>query len=229
MSEKILIIDTATENCSAALVIDGNVTSLCEEAPREHSQKILPFVKQLLDDAGVVLEDLDAIGFGRGPGSFTGIRIGTSMMQGMALGAELPVLPISNLAAMAQGAMDNGAKTVIAAIDARMGEVYVGRYENVDGLATLIEQELVIAPDAVMALPLIQGEDLTAVGTGFETYPELLDNGRLNLDGQCRLPSAKMMVPLALSLFSKGFAQPLESVEPVYLRDNVAWKKAPGK
>lgn len=229
MSEKILIIDTATENCSAALVLGDRVIDLCEEAPREHSQKILPFVEQLLAEGGVTLVELDAIGFGRGPGSFTGIRIGTAMMQGLALGAELPVLPISNLAAMAQGAIDAGASAVIAAIDARMGEVYVGRYESRDGLATLVGQELVIAPDELLALELMQGEALVAVGTGFETYPELLDDGRLTVSGDHRLPSAKMMVPLALELYRNGGALPLEQVEPVYLRDNVAWKKMPGK
>ncbi|SDJ55026.1 tRNA threonylcarbamoyladenosine biosynthesis protein TsaB [Ferrimonas sediminum] len=229
MSAKILIIDTATENCSAALILGDTVTALCEEAPREHSQKILPFVKQLLEDAGLALNQLDAIGFGRGPGSFTGIRIGTSMMQGLALGAELPVLPISNLAAMAQGAIDAGATSVIAAIDARMGEVYAARYDAEQGLAVLQGQEMVIAPEQLLELELMQGEGLVAVGTGFEAYPQLLDNGRLQVAGDCRLPSAKMMVPLVLDQFKQGLAQPLEQVEPVYLRDNVAWKKMPGK
>ncbi|GAA4899076.1 tRNA (adenosine(37)-N6)-threonylcarbamoyltransferase complex dimerization subunit type 1 TsaB [Ferrimonas pelagia] len=228
MSEKILLVDTATENCSAALFVDGKVTAEATEAPREHSQRILPMIDGLLADAGLKLNDLDAIAFGQGPGSFTGIRIGISMVQGLALGADLPVLPISNLATMAQGAIDQGATEVIAAIDARMGEVYFGHYVAEQGVAVLKGEEQVIAPDALLAQWQL-GDEVVAVGTGFETYPQLADDARILINTDCRLPTAEMMVPLALPLWRDGQAQAIEAVEPVYLRNTVAWKKLPGR
>ncbi|SHG80998.1 tRNA (adenosine(37)-N6)-threonylcarbamoyltransferase complex dimerization subunit type 1 TsaB [Ferrimonas marina] len=229
MSNTILIIDTATENCSAALHHEGKTYAQVEEAPREHSQKILPMVDDLLAQAGLTLNQVSAIGFGRGPGSFTGIRIGTAMMQGLSLGADLPVLPISNLAAMAQGAIDLGAKEVMAAIDARMGEVYLGHFVAKDGLATLVGEERVLKPQDAMAQWQLQGDAVVAVGTGFETYPELLADERLEFDARCRLPTAQMMLPLAQAMWQAGEALPLEQVEPVYLRNEVAWKKLPGR
>jgi len=225
---KILIIDTATENCSAALYMDGQISDQEQESPREHSQRLLPMVDGLLAEAGITLADLDAIGFGRGPGSFTGIRIGTSMMQGLALGAELPVLPISNLAAMAQAAIAEGATEVVAAIDARMGEVYFGQYRAENGLAVLVGEELVIGPDDLLAQWQL-GDAVVAVGTGFETYPQLAEDARITVASHLRLPSAKLMIPLAVDAFNRGEAMPVDEVEPVYLRNNVAWKKLPGR
>ena len=135
MSEKILIIDTSTEACSAALSINGQVTSLFEIAPRIHTKLILPMIDQVLKQKNVTVNQLTAIAWGRGPGSFTGVRIGSGIMQGLALGSDKPVLPISTLAAMAQQAIEQAnAEYVMAAIDARMGEVYWGLYQNVEGL-----------------------------------------------------------------------------------------------
>ncbi|MBY5991410.1 tRNA (adenosine(37)-N6)-threonylcarbamoyltransferase complex dimerization subunit type 1 TsaB [Ferrimonas balearica] len=228
MSEKILIIDTATENCSAALYLDGQVWDREQESPREHSQRLLPMVDELLAEAGITLAQLDAIAFGRGPGSFTGIRIGTSLMQGLALGADKPVLPLSNLAAMAQAAISEGASEVVAAIDARMGEVYFGQFRAEQGLAVAVGEEQVIAPEALLDQWQL-GESVVAVGTGFETYPELAEDPRITLASHLRLPSAKLMIPLALDQYRQGHAKPVDEVEPVYLRNNVAWKKLPGR
>ncbi|MBY6185307.1 tRNA (adenosine(37)-N6)-threonylcarbamoyltransferase complex dimerization subunit type 1 TsaB [Marinobacter hydrocarbonoclasticus] len=225
---KILIIDTATENCSAALYLDGQISEQEQESPREHSQRLLPMVDALMADAGLTLSELDAIAFGRGPGSFTGIRIGTAMMQGLALGADLPVLPISNLAAMAQGAIDQGATEVVAAIDARMAEVYFGHYRAENGLAVLVGEEQVIAPEQLKAQWQL-GDNVVAVGTGFETYPELAEGEHITIASHLRLPSAKLMIPLAIDAFKQGKAMPVDDVEPVYLRNNVAWKKTPGR
>lgn len=102
MSAKILAVDTATENCSVALIVDGKVYSRRAVAPREHTIKILPFVDEVLKEAGVRLQDLDALAFGQGPGSFTGVRIGIGIAQGLAFGADLPMVGISTLEAMAQ-------------------------------------------------------------------------------------------------------------------------------
>ncbi|HEB5077907.1 TPA: tRNA (adenosine(37)-N6)-threonylcarbamoyltransferase complex dimerization subunit type 1 TsaB, partial [Aeromonas hydrophila subsp. hydrophila] len=116
---KILAVDTATEACSAALLVGEQVFSRWEEAPRDHTRKILPMVQAVLDDAGITLDELDAIAFGRGPGSFTGVRIGIGVAQGLAFGAGVPLIGISTLAAMAQGAHRlDGAEQVLTAIDA---------------------------------------------------------------------------------------------------------------
>lgn len=127
MSTRILAIDTATEACSVALYNQGETLAHFELCAREHTQRILPLVQQILAEAGLSLKQLDALAFGRGPGSFTGVRIGIGIAQGLSLGAELPLLPVSTLQTMAQGAYrQTGADRVLAAIDARMGEVYWG-------------------------------------------------------------------------------------------------------
>ena len=133
---RILAIDTATEACSVALWNDGTTFAHFELCPREHTQRILPLVRAALADAEVKLTDLDALAFGRGPGSFTGVRIGIGIAQGLALGAELPMIGVSTLATMAQGAWrKTGATRVLAAIDARMGEVYWAEYQrDADGV-----------------------------------------------------------------------------------------------
>lgn len=133
MSTRILAIDTATEACSVALWNNGEKHALFEICPREHTQRILPMVQQVLAESGVTLNQLDALAFGRGPGSFTGVRIGIGIAQGLAMGAELPMIGVSTLATMAQGAFRvTGATQVLAAIDARMGEVYWGQYQRQD-------------------------------------------------------------------------------------------------
>ncbi len=135
MSTRILAIDTATEACSVALWNNGEVQALFELCPREHTQRILPMVQQILASSGLSLQQLDALAFGRGPGSFTGVRIGIGIGQGLALGANLPMIGVSTLQTMAQGAFRlTGATRVLAAIDARMGEVYWGEFErNAEG------------------------------------------------------------------------------------------------
>ncbi len=128
---RILAIDTATEACSAALWNDGTLSAHFEICPREHTQRILPLVQEVLTESGTTLSELDALAFGRGPGSFTGVRIGIGIAQGLALGAELPMIGVSTLATMAQGAWrKTGATRVLAAIDARMGEVYWAEYQR---------------------------------------------------------------------------------------------------
>ncbi|HDP89812.1 MAG TPA: tRNA (adenosine(37)-N6)-threonylcarbamoyltransferase complex dimerization subunit type 1 TsaB, partial [Thioalkalivibrio sp.] len=148
---KILAIDTATDACSAALFLDGEVTSRFELAPRRHTELILPMVGSLLEEAGLAVTDLDAVAFGRGPGAFTGLRIAAGVAQGLALGADLPVIPVSTLATMAQQVMDEaGAEAVAAALDARMGEVYWGCYRrDAEGVAEPVGPETVCAPQAV--------------------------------------------------------------------------------
>ncbi|BDM64821.1 tRNA (adenosine(37)-N6)-threonylcarbamoyltransferase complex dimerization subunit type 1 TsaB [Shewanella sp. NFH-SH190041] len=225
----ILALDTCTEACSAALTHQGHIYSAFDEVPREHSQRLLPMVDSLLQQAGIRLTDLDAIAYGRGPGSFTGIRICTSMTQGLALGADKPVVGISTLAAMAQSAISRGATQVLAAIDARMGEVYWGQFIAHDGQAQLIGSEAVSAPQTV-ALALDASQPIVACGTGFAAYPELLSlAGGLQLDDAARLPDARFMLPLAITARAAGACTTVDDLQPVYLRDTVAWKKLPGR
>lgn len=228
---KILAVDTATEACSAALLVGDTLFSRWEEAPRDHTRKILPMVQAVLEDAGITLSDLDAIAFGRGPGSFTGVRIGISVAQGLAFGAGVPLIGISTLAAMAQGAYRlDGAEQVLTAIDARMNEVYFGRYELIDGRMQLVGDEVVSDPAALVDARGKQAGPVTCVGTGFETYGETLSAIADELAvSQVRFPAAEDMLPLARAAWLAGEAVPVEQATPVYLRDKVTWKKLPGR
>ncbi|WP_349917662.1 tRNA (adenosine(37)-N6)-threonylcarbamoyltransferase complex dimerization subunit type 1 TsaB [Aeromonas veronii] len=232
---KILAVDTATEACSAALLVGDKVFSRWEEAPRDHTRKILPMVQAVLEEAGLSLDQLDAIAFGRGPGSFTGVRIGISVAQGLAFGAGVPLIGISTLAAMAQGVHRlEGADKVLSAIDARMNEVYFGRFD-------LQEDCMVLVGDEVVSEPLALAGELTAngalagnwfaVGTGFETYGEALGTlAQTQVSSQqVRFPAALDMLPLARRAWLEGEAVPVEQATPVYLRDKVTWKKLPGR
>ena len=200
----ILALDTCTESCSAALTINGQVYSRIADAPREHSQRLLPMIDEVLAEAKVTLADVDLIAYGRGPGSFTGIRICTSMTQGLALGLDLPVIGISTLAAMAQIAItEQGATQVVACIDARMNEVYWGQFVAKDGVANLVGIEQVTAPEMV-TLELSSDETIYICGTGFEAYPQLTELSTNLVDcPSAKFPDAKAM----LSLAQYGYAQ----------------------
>ncbi|WP_312119388.1 tRNA (adenosine(37)-N6)-threonylcarbamoyltransferase complex dimerization subunit type 1 TsaB [Kosakonia cowanii] len=229
---RILAIDTATEACSVALWNDGTTFAHFELCPREHTQRILPLVRAALADADVKLTDLDALAFGRGPGSFTGVRIGIGIAQGLALGADLPMIGVSTLATMAQGAWrKTGATRVLAAIDARMGEVYWAEYQrDADGVWHGEETEAVLKPEAVSErLQQLDGS-WAMVGTGWGAWPELAANSPLTLtDGEMLLPTAEDMLPIARQLFAAQKWVAVEQAEPVYLRNEVAWKKLPGR
>ncbi|WP_032642332.1 tRNA (adenosine(37)-N6)-threonylcarbamoyltransferase complex dimerization subunit type 1 TsaB [Enterobacter sp. EGD-HP1] len=229
---RILAIDTATEACSVALLNNDAVTAHFEECPREHTQRILPLVKEILTRSNTSLTDLDTLAFGRGPGSFTGVRIGIGIAQGLALGAELPMIGVSTLATMAQGAWRmTGATRVLAAIDARMGEVYWAEYtRDEQGVWHGEETEAVLKPEAVTErLQQLSGEWAT-VGTGWPAWPDMASGTGVTLvDGNMLLPAAEDMLPIACQLFAAGKTVAVEHAEPVYLRNTVAWKKLPGR
>lgn len=230
---RILAIDTATEACSAALWNTGEICAHFELCPREHTQRILPVVQDILSQSGATLAELDALAFGRGPGSFTGVRIGIGIAQGLALGAELPMIGVSTLATMAQGAFrKSGATRVLAAIDARMGEVYWAEYvRDEQGIWHGEESEAVLKPEAVKErLMQLSGEWVT-VGTGWPAWPELAaDATHLTItDGEVLLPAAEDMLPIAVYLLEQGKTVAVEQAEPKYLRNEVAWKKLPGR
>lgn len=220
----LLALDTATEACSVALLHDGEVTSHYEVIPRMHAQKLLPMIKQLLADSGVALSALDAIAFGRGPGAFTGVRIAIGVVQGLAFALERPVVPVSNLAALAQGALrEHGVQQVAAGIDARMDEVYWGCYQAHAGEMCLQGSEAVLPPERV-ALPAGSGGDWFGAGTGW-CYAERLAVSASSSD-PAALPNALDILSLARFAWARGEAVAAEQAHPVYLRDNVATPKA---
>lgn len=242
----ILAVDTATESCSAALLYQGKITAQSTEAPRAHTEKILPMVDLLLKDAGITLNDVNAIAFGEGPGSFTGIRVGVSVAQGLGFGANIPLVPVSNLMTLAQGAFRVHKQTnIVAAIDARMSEIYVASFtfDKENGFWHYLVDPKVQTPDDWIEtfssyIQLNQVNDIFGIaGTGFETYPHLNENASLksafnqHLAGNnlFRLPLAEDMIPLAYYLYQNNkIVDPIDA-EPVYLRNEVTWQKLPGK
>lgn len=221
-SLKILALETSTEACSAALLLDGDIQERFEIAPRGHGDLILQMAEELLSAASLTPRQLSAIAFGRGPGAFTGVRIATSVAQGIALGAELPVVPVSTLAALAQGAYRcHGHTALLCAIDARMGEIYWGGYRIIEGMAQAVADEAV-CPAA--AAPAVSGGGWQGIGTGWQTYSaELMGRyeGQAALCDGAALPSARDIAGLALHAFQRGEAVNPEDALPLYLRDNV--------
>ncbi|NOX76297.1 MAG: tRNA (adenosine(37)-N6)-threonylcarbamoyltransferase complex dimerization subunit type 1 TsaB [Gammaproteobacteria bacterium] len=219
---KVLALETATEGCSAALAIGDHIIERFEIAPRGHSERILPMIDELLAEAGLGVGQLDAIAFGRGPGAFTGVRIAVGVTQGIAFGADLPVVPVSTLAALAQGAE---ADRVLAAIDARMGEVYWGAFQrNAEGIMLSCGEESVLAPEQVSAPDDAVG--WLGVGSGWQVYGDKLA-ARVVVTGWVSdaLPHAAAVARQGLAAFAAGQVVAAEAALPVYLRDQVAWKK----
>ena len=224
---KLLALDTSTEACSAALYIDGEIEQRFELAPREHTQLILPMIDKLLSAAEIKIQQLDALAFGRGPGSFTGVRISTGIVQGMAFGADLPVMPVSTLASIAQAVYeDHQHSHVLAGIDARMGEVYWSQYAAQDGVMVLTGEETVIAPNHVTAQA---GIEWVGAGSAWSTYAEVLDaqlkSNSIQHQYASYYPQSRTIAGLAVHAFNNGAAGlSAEQAIPVYLRNNVAKK-----
>lgn len=224
---KVLGIDTATDACGVALWLDGRIIARELLAPRGHAALVLPMIEELLAESGLALGALDAIAFGRGPGSFTGVRIATSIAQGLGLGAGLPLVPISDLAALAQGARRrHGATRVIAALDARMGEVYCAAFE-LDGEAAprAVTSEVVARPEAVVCPA---GTGWFVAGPGWTAHGVALQ-GRFGPacaggDGAL-LPSAVDIAALGALGCAAGATIEPRLAQPVYLRDRIAEPK----
>lgn len=224
---KLLALETSTEACSAALYLDGRVLSRFRHAPRLQTDLLLPMVDELLAESGLTLADMDALAYSRGPGAFTGVRIAAAAVQAMAFARDLPVLAVSSLQALAQGAYRvHGATRVLSVFDARMNEVYAGAYVLADGLMQSLDEDHLCAPDA---LPAALRGACFAAGNGVAVYEALL-RAQCTFTGSDAglFPSAEDVVPLALALEAAGGARPAELALPVYLRDEV-WKKLPGR
>ena len=224
MSVRLLAIETSTPACSAALWVDDRVLERYALAPRQHAALMLPMIESLLLEAGITVAQLDAVAFGCGPGSFTGVRIAASMVQGIAFAADLPVVPVSTLAALAQGGMRlTDGQQVMAALDARKAEVYWGCYTDTGtGTVTLQGSECVCAPAAVHCPA---GDGWVGVGSGWEAYGDELmvrAGGRVVRVLPDFEPRATDVARLGSHDYRQGKMIGPEDAVPVYLRNNVA-------
>ncbi|WP_426106474.1 tRNA (adenosine(37)-N6)-threonylcarbamoyltransferase complex dimerization subunit type 1 TsaB [Massilia sp. TSP1-1-2] len=218
----ILAIETSSETASCALLYGATVLSRESSGVRTHSQAILPMVQELLAEAGISLAQCDAISFGAGPGSFTGVRTACGIAQGLAYGAGLPVLPLVTLDAMALACrQQTGAADVLAVLDARMGEVYWAQYRG----AQLVAGPALCAPAAVA--PLVTDGPLTACGNGFAAYPDAFQ-GRAYAAAALTdiMPHARQLAELALDALAAGLAVPAAQAQPLYLRNKIAYTSA---
>lgn len=217
----LLALDTSTEYLSLALLKGDETFTFDINAGQTHSQIILPKIQALFDQAGLQLKDLHGIAFGAGPGSFTGVRIASGVAQGLGYGANLPVVGICTLLALAKA---SAAERVIACLDARMGEVYHAVYEKVLGdWQTVIEPGL----HKPMSVPSIQGVDWTGAGSGWQAYHEQLSavyTTQLIATQPQLLPTATAILKLAQPVFARGDAKPASEAMPIYIRNRVALK-----
>lgn len=230
---KLLAFETATEACSVAVYVDGEVRERFGLAPRRHAELALPWADEVLAEAGIAKSQLDAIAVGRGPGAFTGVRLAIAVAQGIALALDRPLLPVSTLAALAMRATvpplplagegrGEGGHRILAAIDARMGEVYLAAFERRGDALLPLTDEAVARPDAV-AMP--DGDRWHGVGTGFGAGDNALQarlQGRLASVDAAALPHAADVARLGARAFARGDVVAPERIEPAYLRNNVA-------
>ncbi|MDZ7583824.1 MAG: tRNA (adenosine(37)-N6)-threonylcarbamoyltransferase complex dimerization subunit type 1 TsaB [Thiobacillus sp.] len=216
---KLLVLDTSTEWCSAALWLDGQIQARRVLAGQRHSSLLLPMVDELLRESDLGLRQLDGIGYGAGPGSFTGLRIACAVTQGLAFGADLPVVGVSTLESIAEQA---GAESVLTVLDARMAEIYWAAYQR-DGAGwhavtdpQLALPESVVVPD---------GGEWVGAGNGFAALGEVLRprlTAQLARIDDTLMPDAAAMAPLAVRAFERGEGMDAALAAPIYLRDKVA-------
>lgn len=219
---KLLAVDTATERCSVALMIDDRIIERATETPRGHADLVLPMVEAVLAESGLTLRQLDGLAYGRGPGAFTGVRIAVGVAQGLAYGAELMTVGVSDLAAVAQQFAGPGAR-ILVCMDARMNEVYWGRFAATpDGLVQASSPERVDRPEAVEA-----ADAGVFAGSGFGAYPQLAAGREATCVHGAALPHAREIARLAAAELRAGRGQPADRAQPVYLRDQVATVKSP--
>lgn len=215
----ILALDTSTEFCSAALWLDGSIDERETLAGQTHSNLLLGMVDELLAAHALAVRDLDGIAFGEGPGSFTGLRIACGVVQGLAFGAELPVVGVGTLLAMAAG---SGAERVVCCLDARVREIYHAAYERSEGVWRAVHEPVLCTPEAVPHLP---GGGWFAIGSAFSVYRETLERryaGQLQAIEPDRYPHARDIAALAVPRFGAGLTMAPEVAAPVYLREKVA-------
>lgn len=219
----ILAIETSSDRGTVAVQSGTEISTIEIAGVREQSARIVPAIDSLLGRAGVSLASLDAITFGRGPGSFTGVRLAASVAQGLAMATDIGIVPVSSLAALAQQAVRRDRIThALACVDARMAEVYWGEYDAADGIARLVGREHLSAPERVECPP---AGTWAAVGSGFARFGEVLSAqiARATVRRTEWLAAAVDLLPLARAALTRGEAVPADQVTPSYLREEDAW------
>ena len=223
---RILALETSTEYCSVALWQDGAVIERCELIGQKHSEVLIEMLNELLCAADVKLTQLDGIAFGMGPGSFTGVRIACAVTQGLAFGANLPVVGVCTLQALAEA---SGQPRVIAALDARMGEIYHAVYEKHDDLWTTVSEPCLCKPEDA---PLMMDENWFGAGSGFAAHGAALQAryaGQLRVADGTLIPQAAAIAALGAAQFKLGRGVDAAEALPLYLRDKVALKTSERK
>ncbi|NKB37152.1 MAG: tRNA (adenosine(37)-N6)-threonylcarbamoyltransferase complex dimerization subunit type 1 TsaB [Gammaproteobacteria bacterium] len=215
---KILAIDTTTEACSAALHINGETCEKYEVAPRQHAELILQMIDRLLAESELPLSNIDGIAFACGPGAFTGVRLCTSVAQGLAYSVDLPLVSVSTLATLAQGAPAS-AENILSMLDARMGEIYWGAFlrEN-NSLVRSVSEERVCRPDEFL---LESNEHFHVVGPGWAKYDTILADKlseKLSDTYPDLLPRARHVAEIALNKFNNGESTTAKLASPTYTR-----------
>ncbi|MES2299051.1 MAG: tRNA (adenosine(37)-N6)-threonylcarbamoyltransferase complex dimerization subunit type 1 TsaB [Pseudomonadota bacterium] len=223
----ILAIETSSELASCALLVGDTVHARQSSGVRTHSQSILPMVQELLAEAGVRLDQCEAIAFGAGPGSFTGVRTACGIAQGLAFGAGLPVIALVTLAGMAQACRErSGATEVLAVLDARMGEVYWAQYRYADGWQVVVAPAL-CAPQDVAPVQSAHGAPLCVCGNGVSAYADVFDARGLGSGALVEvMPHARELVRLAALELAAGAGVAAAAAQPLYLRNKVAYTSA---
>lgn len=218
---RILALETSTEYCSVALWQDGDIVSRCELVGQKHSELLMPMLDGLLKEAGIAMTHLDGIAFGMGPGSFTGVRIACGVTQGLALGANLPVVGVCTLEALAEA---SGHDKVIAVLDARMSELYHAVYERQGDDWMTVSEPCLCKPDAA---PAVAGEDWFIAGSGLAVHGAALQAryaGQLSGEDSAAVPQAAAIATLGARRFARGEGVDAALALPLYLRDKVALK-----
>ena len=227
---KLLAVDTSSLACSVALSVDGMVTERHAEEAREHTRLLVPMMRELLHEAGLVSEDLDAIVLGNGPGSFIGMRIAASVAQGLAYGSETPIAPVSSLAAVAAEVFDaTGALEAVVAQDAHMNEVYLGAFRRgQDGLPVAMFDECLHTQTPIEELDEAGADRRVAAGFGWQRYPALLaaNEDRIGNTSDVLHPRARFLLPLGRAVIDGGGAVAPQDIAPAYLRSKVAERPA---
>lgn len=218
---RVLALETSTEYCSVALWQDGAIVERSDLAVQKHSEMLIAMLDALLRDAGFRIRDMDGIAFGMGPGSFTGVRIACGATQGLAFGASLPVAGVCTLHALAEA---SGKPRVIAALDARMGEIYHAAYEKRDGGWVALSEPCLCKPENAPPLP---GDGWFGSGSGFAMHGEALNAhyaGQLRGADSSAIPQAAAIAALGAAQFAQGLGKDAAAALPLYLRDKVALK-----
>jgi len=224
-----LAIEAASDSCSVALSCNGTLISRLEAAPRMHSRLLYPMLNSLMSEAGIRPNQLDAVIFGKGPGSFTGLRIAASTAQGIGFACDIPLIGISTLQAMAQQAFDSqNATNVLSIMDARMNELYLGQYQLDDTtqLMTPLINDLICPINVRTTDYPIQAGDYFACGHGLQLWDKFDDSLRalISQHDSEQILKADSLMPCAISLFHKGEVLAPENIELVYLREQSHWK-----